>query len=223
MALELEEGYLDLTLEQGRLCLGWCRLCLAGSGIPPDPSALWAPLPSGPSSGPDFPYPGTRLCALKMDSLSCSEAPRRLPRQEATESGLGPAGPACVWSLPWTWVSTSPQFVGRCPTHAGPGPPERNHGWWRPRGGEARTHALPGWRALGRPSAAGGTWGLTRASGQTLTEGKCLFAGFGDVAVLGGCPGPAGPPDPAPLGEAPKPGPQVCFSVYSSALVPGTQ
>lgn len=172
VALELEEGYLDAW---SRDFCAWdgAGLCPAGSGIPgPSRSLPFCTVGpaaiSGPSDqAPVSPFhPGTRLCApLKMDSVSCSEAPTGGSTAGGRGLGLGTCrSSVCLRSIPWTWVTTSPQFVGRIPRVLPGGPSLAGRAGAsraEPRlvagpGGEARTHALPGWRELGRAQLSRG-------------------------------------------------------------------
>lgn len=172
---------LPRRVKQGLLCLGWCRAVPSWLRDPPPPPGPSRSLPfrtvgpaaiSGPSDqAPVSPFhPGTLLCApLKMDSVSCSEAP--------TGGSHGRRSRTRAWDLQVQCVSSVhsldfgdhipavrwPAFHACCqagrPWRGGPGPPELNHGWWQDREERpALTPSLDGWnwRELGRAQLSRG-------------------------------------------------------------------
>lgn len=127
VALELEEGYLDAW---SRDFCAWdgAGLCPAGSGIPPVPlaacpSALWAPLSSPDHLVRPWSPPFTQGLACvplsRWTAFPALKPPLAAPTAGGRGLGLGTCrSSVCLWSIPWTLVTTSLQFVGQHFMHA---------------------------------------------------------------------------------------------------------
>ncbi|XP_006108822.2 uncharacterized protein LOC102420331 isoform X1 [Myotis lucifugus] len=117
----------------------------------------------------------------------------------------------CLWSIPWTLVTTSPHFVGRHSTPAARrpslsgwlGPPELNHGRWQER--KERPALIPPWldgtREPGRAPLSRGTLcpslrPLSWAGDTDQQESASLLALV--MSLLQGLSGTSRPTDPHP-------------------------
>lgn len=140
-----------------------CAQLAQGSPVPlaACPSALWAPLPSQdhlirPQS-PPFTQGLACVPLSRWTAFPALKPPLAAPTAGGRGLGLGTCrSSVCLRSIPWTWVTTSPQCVGRIPRVLPGGPSLAGRAGAsraEPRlvagpGGEARTHALPGWMEL---------------------------------------------------------------------------